>query len=626
MRFKQILLVLVLSAAATLAHAQAEPSAQIAATIVNALAPSSAPREGFTRLRVSLTSNELTNSEVVRLAGLTVCSKSACYESGLPSSATISNTSSGAATTIAELEIPFLDITSVRFKSTAGQDVLQGSVTLTDALKLERGFRGGDVLVVVQKRGNNYIPVVAAANYFHPEGTTVFYNPKFATTAELPRGVLLSIPAGALTTPQVFVTTARDTGDEHPLVDIFPNVKLAKPAKVTMPAIARPSRAANSTQSPLPPGGTASPAQSVQPDGATIIEIQSTGVVRRGRQQAPLTSQPTSANTPSIRSDTFAAGATAITTCTGMMSNSVAEPTIATTLGNTGTIYLDWCETIAPFVHITVSNLADTRERFTIKHDNKVSANSIRRLPLQRIATWAQYTQVMLNGFTWEGDQGTFSGGFGLANGFVASYGYASDSNVLGINRVGGGTCEDFFTDSNCPFTSQSAGNKVIMITQQSGPNVTWVENSALVIYGGTTYVSSSTSILKDGVCTTGPESSRVSRWSVVGTTPGGRMIMMSSTSGGTTSGAELCPVLQAMGVTYAMRLDGGPSAAMTIDGILKNPLTGLYFLKYGDMRYIPYTLSVAYPGASRTPAPALGGGRVITPINPCLINPRSCR
>ena len=277
MRLKKLLTLLALTASATFLQAQ------VPTTTVNTLAPSAVPREGFTRLRVSLTFDEPTTKEVVRLAGLAVCSKSACYEAGLPSSATLSNTSSGAATMIAELEVPVSDITSVRFKSVAGQGVLQGSVALADTLKLERDFKGGDVLVVVRKRGGDYVPAAAAANYFHPEGTTVFYNPRFATTAKLPHGVLLSIPAGALASPQVFLMTAHDTGDRLPLVDIFPIVKLLKPAKVTMP-ILKSSRA----QVPRPlPGGTASPAQAVQPDAPVVIEIQSTRDVAPSFQPRP---------------------------------------------------------------------------------------------------------------------------------------------------------------------------------------------------------------------------------------------------------------------------------------------------------------------------------------------------
>jgi hypothetical protein len=35
----------------------------------------------------------------------------------------------------------------------------------------------------------------------------------------------------------------------------------------------------------------------------------------------------------------------------------------------------------------------------------------------------------------------------------------------------------------------------------------------------------------------------------------------------------------------------------MAVDGTLKNPLGGLYFVKYGRTRYIPYALKVAWQG-----------------------------
>lgn len=217
---------------------------------------------------------------------------------------TLSTTSSGSSTTVAELEIPFSDIVSVRFKSVGGRGVLQGSVALPEALKLERGFSGGDVLVVVQKRGAGYVPVAAAANYLQSEGTSFYYNPKFGTTVKLPHGVSVSLHTGALRTPQVFVVGVHDTGDEYPLVDIYPVLKLAKPATVKLPAIERAARALQSNQSPptpspkpaAPAGGLASHAQAARAGSSAIIEINTTGVVRR-TPQAPAASKPTSFST-----------------------------------------------------------------------------------------------------------------------------------------------------------------------------------------------------------------------------------------------------------------------------------------------------------------------------------------
>ena len=68
---------------------------------------------------------------------------------------------------------------------------------------------------------------------------------------------------------------------------------------------------------------------------------------------------------------------------------------------------------------------------------------------------------------------------------------------------------------------------------------------------------------------------------------------MISSTSSGTTTAAELCPVFKAFGINYAIRLDGGPSAAMIIANYHVNPLTGAAYLKYGNMRYIAYPIQI---------------------------------
>ena len=74
-------------------------------------------------------------------------------------------------------------------------------------------------------------------------------------------------------------------------------------------------------------------------------------------------------------------------------------------------------------------------------------------------------------------------------------------------------------------------------------------------------------------------------------------MIFVSSTSGSQTTAAELCSVFQAMGVANAILMDGSGSAALTIDGFLKNPLTNVNFIRFGSARYIPYALKVSYPG-----------------------------
>jgi len=603
-----------LAAATCVVQAQTTPT-PTATTVVSTLAASATPRDGFTRLRLSLTSNEVSASETARLSGIALCTTSVCYESGAPSSVTVSSTVNGTSTTVAELEVPYSDIVSVRFKSSAGQGVLQGSIALPEPLKLEKGFKGGDVLVVVQKRGASYVPIAAASNYVQPEGTSFFYNPKFASTVKLPHGVSLTIPDGATNAPQVFLVGVHDTGDDYPLVDIYPPVQLTKPATVQLPAIARAASATLSNQAPpsprpqaVPPGGTlASQAQTqaARASAPMSIEINATGTVPRTPRAAQPNKQSSTATTDEVLTadaGTAAAAAAACNqygwcNCADQLAYPQNQQNIANGLTATGTTYLNWCTTIAPYVHITVTNMADSRERFTVKHSPKVGTSAPPsylppRLPLVRITSWSPNTQVMTNGFYWQGDEGTSTGQTGLADGHVRNF-----ATGLGDNLAVGGSCDDY---PSPPYVScinfAPHGNKRVMLMPATGTAWSWLDNGGAGAVASTSwsYVSSSTSIVKNGVCST---DSTLSRWSAVGNTSGGRLIFMSSTTDGQTSAAELCAVFKSMGVNNAIRLDGGPSAAMAVDGALKNPLGGLYFVKYGTMRYIAYGLKVSYPG-----------------------------
>jgi len=343
----KIVMAALLAAASCIASAQTPPT-----TIVGSLPAAATPRDGFTRLRLSLASGDTSTSETPRLAGIALCTTSVCYESSAPSTVTISSTANGAGATIAELEVPNSDIVIVQFKSAAGQGILQGSVALPDPLKLEKGFQGGDVLVIVQKRGSGYVPVAAASNYVQSEGTTFFYNPKFATTVKLPHGVTLTIPAGATATPQVFLAGVHDTGDDYPLVDIFPAVKLAKAATVQFPVIARAASATLTGQAPatprpqpaVPGGSLASPAQSARVGGSASVEINATGTVPRTPRATPAVGKQSSL--PSADSNLAVDQAAACNQygwcdCPNQLAYPANQQIIANALTPSGNEYLD---------------------------------------------------------------------------------------------------------------------------------------------------------------------------------------------------------------------------------------------------------------------------------------------
>ncbi len=72
-------------------------------------------------------------------------------------------------------------------------------------------------------------------------------------------------------------------------------------------------------------------------------------------------------------------------------------------------------------------------------------------------------------------------------------------------------------------------------------------------------------------------------------------MIFISSTSRGYSTPEELCEVFKALAIKNALRLDGGPSAAMVVSGEILNELEGLDELTFGYLRHIAYPLRISY-------------------------------
>jgi hypothetical protein len=259
---------------------------------VNTFADGMSPRVGYTKVRLSLTTNE-SRVEDVRVAGVAVCSASQCYESRSTSIVAVATSANGASALLVHLEVPHGEIQSVRFRSVPGSDVLSGNVALSQSIDLEPSFKGGEVLVVIQKRRGaaGYESVATASNLLRPEAFSVYYNPRIETSVKLPYGTVLTIPAGASTAPQIFSVALHDTGDEFPLIDIYPVIQLAKAATVqlsTIPRVPKPLMSGQPPPTPAPspaaPGGVISAEPQRRPLGPRTIkrEILSTGVVRAG--------------------------------------------------------------------------------------------------------------------------------------------------------------------------------------------------------------------------------------------------------------------------------------------------------------------------------------------------------
>ncbi len=502
------------------------------------------------------------------MGALTICSDSACFRAPAMDYVNLSSLEHGKGTVVADIAVPPMTVRSLRFESTTGPSKLDGAVvTPKMPLVVEPGYQGGEVLVLFRQRADGphtvFEPVANGSGLVHSSFVSIHYSPAVPLTAEGGMGTSLHIPAGALAEPQVFVLQTDDRRDAYATLSISPKVKFSKPAV----AIFNPIRKFPLTNW-LPPSDKNFKAQdSLKPAEPVRIEFTETGVIHG---EGPLKSSRLESETIDVPGSS---------SCAEVLGFSTNQQWIDNQLSETGLAYIDWCIRTTPNVHIAIVNMGDSREQYSIPYTLSGPMSDGRHLLLKPITFWSSGSQIAVNGFTWSRDDGTAPDQLGEADGYMYSAGV-----VRGNNREGGGMAGG---------SGKSAGNKFVMGFGTSNSVLGFFEKSAvgasMGAYGYNT-VSTSTSVVKGGKCTT---DNLYSRWSAVGAVAGGRLVFISSTTEDTTTAAALCPLFKALGVQNALRLDGGPSAVMAINGQVLNPLQFPYSLKYGPLRNIAYALKV---------------------------------
>ncbi|MBP1208356.1 hypothetical protein JOD97_006448 [Duganella sp. 1411] len=528
-------------------------------------------QKGAGRLKISISIDESAVVNELRVGGIVVCSVKACYRPNTMYKQNSANSSIGVAKLVVDSSITNDEITSVFFEELKGGNV-SGSVVLESPLKIEDGYYGGEIFVTLGRkdlaRPENYAPSYAVGNLLRENGNSIYYNPKFPMKINLDLGVAISIPENAVKHPAIFNAQITDTGERFPLVDIYPYVSLIKPISVTVKPIEK-GKNVLLEKARVPLEGDAK--KSISSKSQVTKDINKLGLLKSGFFE-------TSQAEVSTLSDPI------YTPCYTLLNQQNTTNNIqATALANHGIAYYTGCTNIPPYIHIVYVEIGRMQPPIYIPYFAETSTPFDQHdLSLRRITSLApQDYSVAVNGFGWEGVEGTASGQNGWANGYVRSNGVD-----LGTNRNGGGVGN-----------GTSNGNKYIMSfnSNYASQPITFVESSQVNYSppGAVNVISTSTSVVKhDGATCSGDTLS--SRWSVIGAGWRGGLVLISSTSDGVTSAAELCTVVNLLLMNgNALRLDGGPSAAMTINGVHVNPLTGVYSFKYGTARYIPYAIQI---------------------------------
>ena len=573
---------------------------------INNFLETGSPKAKLARLKVSITLNDAEKNLDIRLGGLVLCSEMACFRPNTPSYVDVTSTQNGTATIIADAALPFTRIVSAFFDTTSGQKIINGNIQFETPLNIERGDYGGEVLIVLSKKIINnqsiYYPTSTSGSLINEESKSIFYNPKFPTSVNLSHQARLFIPVDALNYPQIFIISVHDVSNKYPLVDIYPYVSLKHSATLEVTEINQTQQNnVIKSESVVPRTPVVPPVQNQSSERPTVGNMTRAIGATKVQLQIPKTGTFTSQQFENVRVKNQSSGSispNSLTTCEGILSSPANLKIISDATASTGVVNINWCENIPPYVHMIFSNLNDPRIQFSIPYTfYQANVYSPVLMQLKPISAWMSLRNsiALINGFTWSGDQGTSSGQTGLPDGYLTSGGnFPNTENIprriVGGNRIGGGSVGGPGTSAGNKYVMGIHKTKQVAYFETSAPDDATHPNNAFSPFDFNV-VSSSTSIVKRGTCTGDMTDNR---WSAVGA-ENGRMVIISSTSNGTTSAAKLCPLFKALQVNNALRLDGGPSTSITLDGKHLNPLIGLVYLKYGSARYIAYPLRISW-------------------------------
>lgn len=403
----------------------------------------------------------------------------------------------------------------------------------------------------------------------------LFHDPAQPLRQDLGQGVTLEVPAGALEAPTVFIVGVHPGIDRYPLVNIAPILSLKKAATLTL----QPQDVRRYQQwMPDPPdNGT--------PTGPRTLQLARTGVIIDGQLRESDDTQAVSGLVQRILGQSRS-----LDPCL----HSLTDPETARKMAEQarqGISLPQGCRFVPPYVHIAVTEGNQAAPMQT----ELVFQAAPEQLHLFRLDTVKGFT-VLINGFLWHGDPGTDTGQGGWAMGYARGLDVGSG---LGRLTIGDNTWHQRTPErlqqaqqrtdpgTKAPPPASGTGRKRVVRfapdqRQSSWDTRTdaqsdWPENPVVL--------SSSTSIVRDGQCA---QDALSTHWSAFGTDGKGRSVFISSTSLGQTHVDELCRVFLALGIPNAIRLDGGPSTAMTIDGRLLNPLVSLSdLMAFGTARYV---------------------------------------
>lgn len=548
-------------------------------------------------VKYNMVISDIVDSYNVKVKDIVLCSRTQCYKPMDLKTFNIIRNKNGKGNETTSYLIPrteIIDRISFLPSTNNGKNTIAGTISIKDPidLKLTEQKYDMDIFVTLDKN----IPLYAVSMFRSPDTVNIFYDPRTEVISNLPEKLKLKIEKNALSHPQIFNIFINNEGRNYPSVDIYPKVQFMVPisltAKSSDPSIYYDLQKLFDKKLPIfSPSAKNENIMSQQTKSSSLesdertISLISSGFINNYRIE----------NATQNSSKMLQMAATSTETCAEEITRRRSE-LISQTSSN-GVVKIDFCVNKPPYVHIALINKLHPSTHFQVEHAVPLNtAYNVWGVPMHRLNTIAydlgSKAKVAMNGFTWYGPPGVIALTPGFPLGYVKS-GYHLDATSptpewlsIGINRQQGG----FVTYGS--LKGLSDGNKFIMKHIVGSPNVTFLESKKLDGIANPklreTIISSSTSIIKNNVCSAGSND----RWSAIGATDQ-LMVMISSVSDKKSNSSEFCSIYQAFTIGNALRMDGGSSTAMIINGNLLNPNVGTDRFIMGQLRYITYGLKV---------------------------------
>jgi hypothetical protein len=543
---------------------------------------------GLAQVRVNIISRlgvSATSAESIGLDGVALYQGNQCVRLVTTSSPALGSIENDMGSTIAEAAVELGEITHVVLLPSSGAQTtyrLQGEkLALAQPVRLEPGLRTEVFVALDPVAGSNDVATrfVAAGPVPSRAGAVMVAEPGRGGTMTTRGGFSLELGPQSMSVPTVYSVVEHDVGGISPLLEISPQGALG--AKGTVRFRADPGRV---------PQGLAMSDFGVRVGGNSVnhtmsgnnvsVPVSSLGLMSMGTSKGMvefadgtrMALPPAPAG--SVATDGPRRAITVDNTCSRRLVAQRANY-YGMVQRNMGIRIFD-CEDVAPYVHIVLVNMQYPGSTYYPQilfpanwytNTNTFLLNTIATLA----STYGGSAFTAINGFYWDGDEGTAAGQTGVPAGHVYINGARRGSTIAGAEAVIG------FTRG-----SQTGGTAAAMFNKASGGTV------SLGTYNWNA-VSSTTSIIRNGACSRTAAEGGDNTWSAIGFGRG-ILVLASSVSGTSTTAYELCSVFEGLDVLGgAIRLDGGPSAAIYWQGNHLNPLSGMAWWKYGDARHLAY-------------------------------------